>query len=103
MEELPIENDVYPEEIDLKTYKEEKRCYWAIVILEQNKDDDVYDSMPEFLNDVHLFEKVLFIIADPEKLTSNFAETLMDLNNMYVRAKPDPDVVNEFPMNVFFA
>jgi hypothetical protein len=35
MEEFLIENDVYPEEIDLKTYKEEKRCYWGIVLLEQ--------------------------------------------------------------------
>jgi hypothetical protein len=35
MEESLIENDVYPEEIDLKTYKEEKRCYWGIVLLEQ--------------------------------------------------------------------
>ena len=59
--------------------------------------------MPDYLKDVHLFEKVLFVIVDPEKLTLNFANTLMDLNNMYVRAKPDPDVINEFPMNVFFA
>ena len=59
--------------------------------------------MPKYLNDTHLFEKVLFIIVDPEKMTESFANKLMDLNNMYVRAKPDPDVVNEFPMNVFFA
>lgn len=59
--------------------------------------------MPNFLNDVHLFEKVLFIIVDPENMTEAFANTMMDLNNMYVRAKPDPDCVNEFPMNVFFA
>jgi hypothetical protein len=34
MVESLTENDVYPEEIDLKTYKEEKRCYWGIVVLE---------------------------------------------------------------------
>lgn len=34
MVEPHIENEVYPEEIDLKLYKEEKRCYWGIVILE---------------------------------------------------------------------
>jgi len=34
MEEPPTENDTYPEEIDMKMYKEEKRCYWSIVILE---------------------------------------------------------------------
>jgi len=34
MEEPPTENDIYPEEIDMKMYKEEKRCYWSIVILE---------------------------------------------------------------------
>lgn len=59
--------------------------------------------MPEYLKDVHLFEKVLFILLNPEKMTAKFAKTLMDLNNMYVRAKPDPDIINEFPMNVFFA
>jgi hypothetical protein len=59
--------------------------------------------VPDFLKDVHLFEKILFVILEPENLTEDFAKTLMDLNNMYVRALPDPDVVNEFPMNVFFA
>jgi len=63
----------------------------------------MFDKIPKYLNDTHLFEKVLFIIVDPENMHDDFANTLMDLNNMYVRAKPDPDVVNEFPMNVFFA
>ena len=27
-------NDVYPETINLQTYREEKRSYWAVVFLE---------------------------------------------------------------------
>jgi hypothetical protein len=59
--------------------------------------------MPAFLNDVHLFEKVLFIVQNADKMTEDFGTYLMSLNNMYVRAKPDPDFINEFPMNIFFA
>ncbi len=73
MVEPHIENEVYPEDIDLKLYKEEKRCYWGVVILEQQDDKgkkDKFDNRPEFLKDTHLFEKVLFIIVDPEKMTA---------------------------------
>lgn len=103
MEEV---NDIYPESIDLKTLSEERRCYWSVVLLEQHPDfsgSGKLDRLPGFLDDVHLFEKVNLVIMNPQHLHEQFADTLMDLNNAYVRAKNDHDFINEFPINIYFA